>query len=68
MIGFDGPPFLIERRDPVVGEGGIAGHQILHANAVILVYEDVLDQQEREVHAFKVDFQGGVQFEFQRVH
>jgi hypothetical protein len=42
MIGFDVPSFMIERGHVVVGEGGIAGHQIQDTDAAIFGFFRVL--------------------------
>ena len=63
MIGFHVPSFAIESGHLVKSEGGIAGHQILNTHTAIFVCEDLLDQQEREIDTFQIDFQRGIGLE-----
>ena len=57
MVRFHVPSLTIDSGDLVEGQGRIAGHQILNARTAIFVCEDLLDQQEREIDTFQVDFQ-----------
>ena len=45
MILFHLPPFLIEGRDLLGGQRGIAAHQIEDAGAAVRVCEDLLGEQ-----------------------
>jgi ISXO2-like transposase domain len=49
MERFDIPPFAVDRRDLVAGEGGLTGHQIVDAARAVFVGEDLLDQRQREI-------------------
>ena len=60
MVRFHVPSLTIDSGDLVEGQGRIAGHQILNALTAIFVCEDLLDQQEREIDTFQVDFQRGI--------
>ncbi len=60
MVGFDVPSFTIDSRDLVSREGRIAGQQILNTRTTLLVYEDLLDEQEREIDTFPLDFHSGI--------
>ena len=62
------PPFVIGRGEVVKRQGGITGDQIANAHAAVFVCEDLLDEHEREVHSFEIDFPGGLRFQLQRVH
>lgn len=57
MIFFDAPSFLIDGRDLGRGHGQITADQREHTVCAIFVCEDWLGQQQREIHAFQVDFQ-----------
>src|SRR5258708_22055740 len=67
MVGFDVPSFTIDSRDLVSGEASIAGHQILNTGTAIFVCEDLLQEYEREINTFQVDFQTGIRFKCQLV-
>jgi hypothetical protein len=54
VIRFHVPSCAIDSGHGVRPEGGITGHQILHAAAPIFVYEDLLDQHEWEVNPFEI--------------
>ena len=56
MERFDIPPFTVEVDDGVARERGLAAHQILDAGTPVFVGEDLLDQRQREIDAFQVDF------------
>ncbi len=60
MVRFHVPSLTIDSGDLVEGQGRIAGHQILNARTAIFVCKDLLDQQEREIDTFQVDFQRGI--------
>jgi hypothetical protein len=62
MIGFHVPSFRIDSGYLVGGQGAIASHPILNAHATILGCEDLLNQQEREIDPFQIDFQRGLRF------
>ena len=68
VITFHLPPFVIGRGQVVKRQGGITGDQIANAHAAVFVCEDLLDQHQREVHSFEIDFPRGVRFQLQRVH
>ena len=62
------PPFVIGRGEIRKRQGSIAGDQIENAQAAVLVCEDLLDEHEREVDPFEIDYPGGVRFQLQRIH
>ena len=57
MIGFHVPSFTIDGGHLVRTKAGVAGHQILNTRTTIFVCEDLLEQQEREIDTFQIDFQ-----------
>ena len=67
MVGFHVPSFTIDSGHLVGGQGAITGHQILNPRTAIFVYEDLLEQQEREIDTFQIDFHRGIRFECQLV-
>src|SRR5258708_5449761 len=67
MIGFHVPSFTIDSGDVLEGQVGIAGHQIQNTNTAIFVCEDLLEEQQREIDTFQIDFLSGVRFECQTV-
>ena len=59
MITFHSPPFVVGRGQVVKRQGGITGDQITNAAAAVFVCEDLLDQHERKVDSFEIDFPRG---------
>ncbi len=67
MVGFHVPSFAIDGGHLVNDQGAIAGYQILNARTTIFVCEDLLEEQEREIDTFQIDFQRGIGFKCQLV-
>lgn len=63
MILFHLPPFLVEGLEGLGGKGRVACHQIENAGTVVLVCEDLLYEQEREIDVFQPDRYRGVLFQ-----
>ena len=68
MERFDIPPFTVEVDDGVAYERGLAAHQILDAGTPVFVGEDLLDQRQREIDAFQVDFPHATRFQRQTIY
>lgn|GEM_PF-4469811 len=63
MIRFHVPPFAVDGGYSVVGEVGITADHIEDADAIISVYEDLLDQLERKINALQINGQGRIRFQ-----
>ena len=62
VITFYFPPFVVDRSEGLERHRGVTGDQIANAGAAVFVCEDLLDQDEREVDSFQIDFPCGLRF------
>ena len=67
MILFDMPSCSIDCREALGVQGCIAGNQVEYPCALVLVYEDLFDQMQREINSFEEDFPHSVFLDDERV-